>query len=165
MKHTKPKVPPTKMSQVYDFEGVITDKEAAEQFVFALTASERQHLYSELAKYQSVESTMLGRCGDTVIVAIAAAAKVLQNPCDSDITDSDNSISKTIGSEILNSPVFSPQQGDLRLSSLLSGQGAGSGARTRDKRVPADLRADSQATVLPTPPFSVENQQIYEREM
>ncbi|GFO34030.1 hypothetical protein PoB_006053500 [Plakobranchus ocellatus] len=34
-----------------------------------------------------------------------------------------------------------------------SGQGAGSGARTRDRRVPADLRADSQATVLPTPPI------------
>ncbi|GFO38718.1 hypothetical protein PoB_006522300 [Plakobranchus ocellatus] len=33
-----------------------------------------------------------------------------------------------------------------------SGQGAGSGARTRDRRVPADLRAVSQATVLPTPP-------------
>ncbi|GFO04683.1 hypothetical protein PoB_003118800 [Plakobranchus ocellatus] len=47
---------------------------------------------------------------------------------------------------------LSPQQGDLRLSGLPSGQGAGSGARTRDRRVPADLRADSQATVLPTPP-------------
>ncbi|GFN88872.1 hypothetical protein PoB_001537800 [Plakobranchus ocellatus] len=46
----------------------------------------------------------------------------------------------------------SPQQGDLRLSGPSSGQGAGSGARTRDRRVPADLRADSQATVLPTPP-------------
>ncbi|GFO33117.1 hypothetical protein PoB_005962200 [Plakobranchus ocellatus] len=45
-----------------------------------------------------------------------------------------------------------PQQGDLRLSGPPSGQGAGSGARTRDRRVPADLRADSQATVLPTPP-------------
>ncbi|GFO14215.1 guanine nucleotide-binding protein g(o) subunit alpha [Plakobranchus ocellatus] len=45
----------------------------------------------------------------------------------------------------------SPQQGDLRLSGPPSGQGAGSGARTRDRRVPADLRADSQATVLPTP--------------
>ncbi|GFO05066.1 hypothetical protein PoB_003157100 [Plakobranchus ocellatus] len=45
----------------------------------------------------------------------------------------------------------SPQQGDLRLSGPPSGQGASSGARTRDKRVPADLRADSQATVLPTP--------------
>ncbi|GFO19650.1 hypothetical protein PoB_004615500 [Plakobranchus ocellatus] len=47
----------------------------------------------------------------------------------------------------------SPQQGDLRLSGPPSGQGAGSGARTRDRRVPADLRADSQATVLPTPPI------------
>ncbi|GFO09768.1 hypothetical protein PoB_003627300 [Plakobranchus ocellatus] len=46
----------------------------------------------------------------------------------------------------------SPQQGDLRLSGPPSGQGASSGARTCDRRVPADLRADSQATVLPTPP-------------
>ncbi|GFO27671.1 hypothetical protein PoB_005417600 [Plakobranchus ocellatus] len=45
-----------------------------------------------------------------------------------------------------------PQQGGLRLLGPPSGQGAGSGARTRDRRVPADLRADSQATVLPTPP-------------
>ncbi|GFO41130.1 hypothetical protein PoB_006763500 [Plakobranchus ocellatus] len=37
------------------------------------------------------------------------------------------------------------------LSGPPSGQGAGSGGRTRDRRVPADLRADSQATVLPTP--------------
>ncbi|GFN76363.1 hypothetical protein PoB_000286900 [Plakobranchus ocellatus] len=48
--------------------------------------------------------------------------------------------------------IASPQQGDLRLSGPPSGQGAGSGARTRDRRVPADLRADSQATELPTPP-------------
>ncbi|GFN82658.1 hypothetical protein PoB_000916400 [Plakobranchus ocellatus] len=48
--------------------------------------------------------------------------------------------------------IASPQQGDLRLSGPPSGQGAGSGARTRDRRVPAGLRADSQATVLPTPP-------------
>ncbi|GFO34043.1 hypothetical protein PoB_006054800 [Plakobranchus ocellatus] len=46
----------------------------------------------------------------------------------------------------------SPQQGDLRLSGPPSVQGAGSGSRTRDRRVPADLRADSQATVLQTPP-------------
>ncbi|GFN98579.1 hypothetical protein PoB_002508500 [Plakobranchus ocellatus] len=46
----------------------------------------------------------------------------------------------------------SPQQGDLRLSGPPSGQGAGSGARTRDRMVPADLRADSLATVPPTPP-------------
>ncbi|GFO36051.1 ankyrin repeat [Plakobranchus ocellatus] len=47
----------------------------------------------------------------------------------------------------------SPQQGDLRLSGPPPGQGAGSGARTRDRRVPADFRADSQATVLPMPPM------------
>ncbi|GFO05963.1 hypothetical protein PoB_003246800 [Plakobranchus ocellatus] len=46
------------------------------------------------------------------------------------------------------------QSTDLRLSGPPSGQGAGSGARTRDRSVPADLRADSQATVLPTPPFN-----------
>ncbi|GFO41650.1 hypothetical protein PoB_006815500 [Plakobranchus ocellatus] len=34
-----------------------------------------------------------------------------------------------------------PQQGDLRLSGTSSGQGAGGGARTRNRRVPADLRA------------------------
>ncbi|GFO40486.1 hypothetical protein PoB_006699100 [Plakobranchus ocellatus] len=47
--------------------------------------------------------------------------------------------------------IASPQQGDLKLSGPPSGHGAGSGARTRDRRVPADLRANSQATVLPTP--------------
>ncbi|GFN75112.1 hypothetical protein PoB_000161800 [Plakobranchus ocellatus] len=41
----------------------------------------------------------------------------------------------------------SPHQGDLRLSGPPSGQGAGGGARTRHRRVPADLRADSLATV------------------
>ncbi|GFO21646.1 hypothetical protein PoB_004815100 [Plakobranchus ocellatus] len=44
-----------------------------------------------------------------------------------------------------------PQQGDLRLSGPPSGQGAGGGARTCDRRVPADLRAESQATVPPKP--------------
>ncbi|GFO40777.1 hypothetical protein PoB_006728200 [Plakobranchus ocellatus] len=34
----------------------------------------------------------------------------------------------------------SPQQGDLRVSGRSSSQGAGGGARTRDKRVPADPR-------------------------
>ncbi|GFO35923.1 hypothetical protein PoB_006242800 [Plakobranchus ocellatus] len=55
----------------------------------------------------------------------------------------------------LSSPVphASPQQGDLRLSGPPSGQDAGGGARTRDRRVPADLRADSLATVPPTPLF------------
>ncbi|GFO00080.1 one cut domain family member [Plakobranchus ocellatus] len=42
----------------------------------------------------------------------------------------------------------SPQQGDLRLS----GQGAGGGARTRNRRVPADFRVDSIATEPPTSP-------------
>ncbi|GFO29883.1 hypothetical protein PoB_005638800 [Plakobranchus ocellatus] len=62
---------------------------------------------------------------------------------------------KDSGTILLTVSVFlmsaSPQQGDLRLSGPPSGQGAGSGARTRDRRVPVDLRADSQATVLPTP--------------
>ncbi|GFN95787.1 hypothetical protein PoB_002229300 [Plakobranchus ocellatus] len=47
----------------------------------------------------------------------------------------------------------SPQQGGLRLSGPPSGQGAGEGARTHDRRVPADLRADSLATVPLTPPY------------
>ncbi|GFN88818.1 hypothetical protein PoB_001532400 [Plakobranchus ocellatus] len=45
-----------------------------------------------------------------------------------------------------------PQQRDLRPLGPLSGQGADGGARTRDRWVPADLRADSLATVPPTPP-------------
>ncbi|GFO35072.1 hypothetical protein PoB_006157700 [Plakobranchus ocellatus] len=46
----------------------------------------------------------------------------------------------------------SPQQGDLRLSSSPSGQGAGGGSRTRDREIPADLRADSLSTMPLTPP-------------
>ncbi|GFO16403.1 hypothetical protein PoB_004290800 [Plakobranchus ocellatus] len=46
-----------------------------------------------------------------------------------------------------------PQQGDLRLSGPLSGQGGGDGARTRVRGVPADLRADSLATEPPNPRF------------
>ncbi|GFO29738.1 hypothetical protein PoB_005624300 [Plakobranchus ocellatus] len=46
--------------------------------------------------------------------------------------------------------IASPQQGDLRLSGSPSGQGAGGGNRTRDKRFPADLGADSLATMPPT---------------
>ncbi|GFN86798.1 hypothetical protein PoB_001330400 [Plakobranchus ocellatus] len=45
----------------------------------------------------------------------------------------------------------SPQQGDLRLSGPPSGQGVSGGARTRDRGIPADIRADSIATVPPTP--------------
>ncbi|GFO18283.1 hypothetical protein PoB_004478800 [Plakobranchus ocellatus] len=46
----------------------------------------------------------------------------------------------------------SPQQGDLRLSGPPSGQGGGGGARTRYRKVLADLRAGSLATVSPTRP-------------
>ncbi|GFN74632.1 hypothetical protein PoB_000113800 [Plakobranchus ocellatus] len=47
-------------------------------------------------------------------------------------------------------------QCDLRLSGPPSGQGAGGGARTRNRKVPADLRADSLATVPPTPLWKAE---------
>ncbi|GFO05937.1 hypothetical protein PoB_003244200 [Plakobranchus ocellatus] len=50
--------------------------------------------------------------------------------------------------------IASPQQGSIRLSGPPSGQGAGGGARTRDRRFPADLRADSLATVPSTPPYT-----------
>ncbi|GFN84310.1 hypothetical protein PoB_001081600 [Plakobranchus ocellatus] len=46
-----------------------------------------------------------------------------------------------------------PQQGALRLSGPLSGQDAGGGARTRDRRIHADIRVDSLAAVLPKPPI------------
>ncbi|GFO35535.1 hypothetical protein PoB_006204000 [Plakobranchus ocellatus] len=45
-----------------------------------------------------------------------------------------------------------PQHGDLRLSGFSSRKGASDGARTRNRRVPADLRADSLSNVPPTPP-------------
>ncbi|GFO23940.1 hypothetical protein PoB_005044500 [Plakobranchus ocellatus] len=48
--------------------------------------------------------------------------------------------------------IASAHQGDLRLSGPMSGQGTGDGARTRDIRVLADLRADSLATVPLMPP-------------
>ncbi|GFO07155.1 hypothetical protein PoB_003366000 [Plakobranchus ocellatus] len=54
-------------------------------------------------------------------------------------------------------PRASPKQDDLRLSGPPSGQGAGGGTRTRDRGVPADLRADSLATVPPTPPQNALN--------
>ncbi|GFO19963.1 hypothetical protein PoB_004646800 [Plakobranchus ocellatus] len=47
--------------------------------------------------------------------------------------------------------IVSPQQWDLRLLDSPPGQGAGSGTRARDRRVPVDLRADSLATEPPTP--------------
>ncbi|GFO35325.1 hypothetical protein PoB_006183000 [Plakobranchus ocellatus] len=42
-------------------------------------------------------------------------------------------------------------RGDLRLSDLPSGQGAGAGVRTRDRMVPADFRAGSLSTGPPKP--------------
>ncbi|GFO46569.1 hypothetical protein PoB_007307400 [Plakobranchus ocellatus] len=42
--------------------------------------------------------------------------------------------------------IASPQQGDLKLSDLPSGQDAGGGTLTRDRRVPSDLKADSLST-------------------
>ncbi|GFO11209.1 hypothetical protein PoB_003771400 [Plakobranchus ocellatus] len=46
-----------------------------------------------------------------------------------------------------------PQHRDLRLKGPPSGQGASGGARTPNKRVSTDLRADSLSTALPTPPI------------
>ncbi|GFO45873.1 hypothetical protein PoB_007237800 [Plakobranchus ocellatus] len=48
--------------------------------------------------------------------------------------------------------ITSPLQADLRLLRPPSGQSAGSGARTRDRSVSADPRADSLTTLPPTPP-------------
>ncbi|GFN83617.1 hypothetical protein PoB_001012300 [Plakobranchus ocellatus] len=47
--------------------------------------------------------------------------------------------------------IASPQQDDLRLSGPPSNQDGGRGARTRNRRVPADLKADSLSTVPPIP--------------
>ncbi|GFN89382.1 fasciculation and elongation protein zeta-2 [Plakobranchus ocellatus] len=44
-----------------------------------------------------------------------------------------------------------PQQGDLRLLGPPSDRGPDDGAQTRDRRVPTDLRANSQASVPPSP--------------
>ncbi|GFO21514.1 hypothetical protein PoB_004801900 [Plakobranchus ocellatus] len=48
--------------------------------------------------------------------------------------------------------IASSKQGDIRLLCPPPGQGAGGWARIRDRRLTADLRADSLATVPPTPP-------------
>ncbi|GFN91387.1 hypothetical protein PoB_001789300 [Plakobranchus ocellatus] len=48
--------------------------------------------------------------------------------------------------------IASPQQSDLGLSGPPSGQDASGGARTLDRRVPADLRAGLLATEPPMPP-------------
>ncbi|GFO37624.1 hypothetical protein PoB_006412900 [Plakobranchus ocellatus] len=48
--------------------------------------------------------------------------------------------------------IASPQQGDLRLSGPPPGQDADGKSRSCDRRIPVDLRADSLATIPPTPP-------------
>ncbi|GFN98055.1 hypothetical protein PoB_002456100 [Plakobranchus ocellatus] len=45
----------------------------------------------------------------------------------------------------------SPQQGDLSFLGPPSDQGAGGGVRTRDRRVPSNIRADSLTTEPPRP--------------
>ncbi|GFO04009.1 hypothetical protein PoB_003051400 [Plakobranchus ocellatus] len=63
-------------------------------------------------------------------------------------------LSKALSSGVGFLYIASPQQGDLRLSGSMSGQGASGRTRTRDRRVPADLRADSLANEPPTAPLS-----------
>ncbi|GFO07121.1 hypothetical protein PoB_003362600 [Plakobranchus ocellatus] len=55
----------------------------------------------------------------------------------------------------LESSYASLQEGHLRLLGPPSGQGADGGARTRDRGIPADIRADSVASVPSTLPFFV----------
>ncbi|GFO41086.1 hypothetical protein PoB_006759100 [Plakobranchus ocellatus] len=62
---------------------------------------------------------------------------------------------ETIDRERVNILGSSPKQGELRLSGPPSNQGANGGARTRVRGVPADLRADSLATVPPTLPSTI----------
>ncbi|GFO47056.1 hypothetical protein PoB_007356100 [Plakobranchus ocellatus] len=47
--------------------------------------------------------------------------------------------------------IASPQQDNLRLSVPPSGESASDGARTRDRWIPEDLRADPLSTVPTTP--------------
>ncbi|GFN90065.1 hypothetical protein PoB_001657100 [Plakobranchus ocellatus] len=67
---------------------------------------------------------------------------------DDDDDNDDHTITKTNGFQFSFMNVASPQQGDLRLSGPPSGQGAGGGgARTRDRKISADLGADSLSTM------------------
>ncbi|GFN78646.1 hypothetical protein PoB_000515200 [Plakobranchus ocellatus] len=56
--------------------------------------------------------------------------------------------------EMWGSTAANSQRGDLRLSGSPSGHGAGGVDRSRERRIPTDLRANSLATVPPTPPAS-----------
>ncbi|GFO47415.1 hypothetical protein PoB_007392000, partial [Plakobranchus ocellatus] len=57
---------------------------------------------------------------------------------------------RPVASKETRHPYLDPRSQKFRLTGPPSGQGAGGGARTRDRRVPADLRGDSLAIVLPT---------------
>ncbi|XP_059151686.1 transmembrane protein 65-like, partial [Physella acuta] len=59
-KHTKPRVPPTRINNVYDIEGPITDAEIAKQFVYSLNSAERKHLYAELARFHGDDTSVPG---------------------------------------------------------------------------------------------------------
>ncbi|GFN89900.1 hypothetical protein PoB_001640600 [Plakobranchus ocellatus] len=105
------------------------------------------------AKQRSIEKSSLGNSdGGLVARAIHSPDVILQVP--QSVATAENKPSRQV--ELLPQCIASPQQGDLRLSGPPSGQGAGGGARTGDRRVSADLRADSLATVPSTPlTFSV----------
>lgn len=62
-KHTKPRVPPTRINNVYDIEGPITDAEIAKQFVYSLNSAERKHLYAELARFHGDDTSVPGESG------------------------------------------------------------------------------------------------------
>ncbi|GFO15193.1 hypothetical protein PoB_004169800 [Plakobranchus ocellatus] len=63
------------------------------------------------------------------------------------------SMGGAVGEKLFTFKILVPQQGELRLSGPPSGQGAGGRARTPDRRVPADLRADLLSTMPTTPPI------------
>ncbi|GFO45852.1 hypothetical protein PoB_007235700 [Plakobranchus ocellatus] len=54
---------------------------------------------------------------------------------------------RKISSNKIDESIASPKQDDFRLSGPPSGQGVCGGARTRNRRIPVDLRADLPATV------------------
>ncbi|GFO00471.1 hypothetical protein PoB_002697600 [Plakobranchus ocellatus] len=65
-------------------------------------------------------------------------------------TDGSLQISRRIRSPLYHRPPISEP------SSTPSGQDAGGEARTHDRRIPADFKADSLATVPPTPNLRIE---------
>lgn len=83
-KHSLPKVPPTRMMSVYDIERVITDEEAAKEFVYALKASERKFLYEELARFHGDTDIANSKCTSIDIFCSAENFKFpmfLQQAC------------------------------------------------------------------------------------